>query len=47
LWTAEVGDLHESLVQACGLEPPLDDPIVHYSPGVEDVRLGAPFPVAR
>jgi uncharacterized protein YqjF (DUF2071 family) len=47
LWTAEVGDLHESLTEACGLQRPAAEPVVHYSPGVHDVRLGAPWPVAR
>jgi uncharacterized protein len=45
LWTAEVAGLRESLTEASGLEPPAAEPIVHYSPGVHDVRLGLPSPV--
>jgi uncharacterized protein YqjF (DUF2071 family) len=45
LCTAEIGDLQETLIEACGLQAPLEDPVVHYSPGVEDVRLGPPRPI--
>lgn len=38
---AEVDDLEESLLAAAGLPEPDDEPVVHYSPGV-DVRLGPP-----
>ncbi len=41
LWHAEVEELEESLLAAAGLSKPEQQPLVHYSPGV-DVRLGAP-----
>jgi uncharacterized protein YqjF (DUF2071 family) len=46
LWTAEVTELHETLTTACGLPPPVHDPVVHFSPGVHRVRLGSPRFVA-
>ena len=40
LHRAEVLDLRQDLVQAAGLAAPPEEPVVHYSPGVE-VRVGA------
>jgi uncharacterized protein len=42
LHAAEVVDLDEDLVAAAGLPPPAGPPLVHWSPGVVDVRLGPP-----
>ena len=47
LWSADVEELDETLTRASGLGPPLEEPIVHYSPGVDSVRLGAPRPLSR
>lgn len=47
-WTlheAEVEHLEESLLAAAGLPPPDEPPLVHWSPGVDDVRLGVPHPL--
>jgi uncharacterized protein YqjF (DUF2071 family) len=44
LWNATVLGIEESLLAAVGLPPPAEPPLVHYSPGVFDVRLGAPHP---
>ncbi|MFC8427128.1 YqjF family protein [Streptomyces sp. NPDC057253] len=38
---ADVEVLEETLTTAAGLPAPLDGPVVHFSPGVEHVRLGA------
>ncbi|MFG2796275.1 YqjF family protein [Streptomyces pseudovenezuelae] len=38
---AVVEVLEETLTTAAGLPAPLDGPVVHFSPGVEHVRLGA------
>ena len=45
LWRAEVVELEETLTRAAGLPAPEGDPVVHFSPGVHDVRLGVPRPV--
>jgi uncharacterized protein len=37
---AAVDGLEETLTTAAGLPTPLDGPVVHFSPGVEHVRLG-------
>ena len=42
LGRAEVLDLDEDLVVASGLPAPDGPPLVHFSPGVDDVRLGRP-----
>jgi uncharacterized protein YqjF (DUF2071 family) len=44
LWNATLVGIEESLLAASGLPQPADAPLVHYSPGVSDVRLGAPHP---
>lgn len=44
LWNAELVTMEESLLAAVGLARPAEAPLVHYSPGVLDVRLGAPHP---
>lgn len=41
LWRAELGTSEETLLESVGLPSPQDDPVVHFSPGV-DARLGAP-----
>jgi uncharacterized protein YqjF (DUF2071 family) len=41
---AEVMKLEQTLLVANGLPEPVEDPLVHHSPGV-DVRLGAPRPL--
>jgi uncharacterized protein YqjF (DUF2071 family) len=45
LWRAEVLTLEETLLADAGLPVPGAPPLVHYSPGVDDVRLGPPVPV--
>lgn len=47
LHRAEVQELDQTITDAAGLPRPEGDPIVHYSPGVDRVRLGAPWPVRR
>ncbi|WP_370417151.1 YqjF family protein [Streptomyces sp. QH1-20] len=47
LSTAREDGLEQSLTQAAGLPPPDGTPVLHFSPGVRRVRLGAPRPVAR
>jgi uncharacterized protein YqjF (DUF2071 family) len=42
---AAVDVLEETLTAAAGLPAPLDGPVVHYSPGVEHVRLGPSRPL--
>ncbi|MEV7072444.1 DUF2071 domain-containing protein [Streptomyces sp. NPDC093990] len=42
---AAVDVLEETLTAAAGLPVPLDEPVVHYSPGVGHVRLGPSRPV--
>jgi uncharacterized protein YqjF (DUF2071 family) len=42
---AAVDVLEETLTAAVGLPAPLDGPVVHYSPGVEHVRLGPSRPL--
>lgn len=42
LWEATVVNLEESLLMAEGVPEPDGDPLVHFSPGVFDVRLGPP-----
>ncbi|MFG2725980.1 DUF2071 domain-containing protein [Streptomyces canus] len=42
---AAVDVLEETLTAAAGLPAPLDEPVVHYSPGVEHVRLGPSRPL--
>jgi uncharacterized protein YqjF (DUF2071 family) len=37
---ATVGELEESLTAAAGLPAPVGEPVVHYSEGVRDVRIG-------
>lgn len=44
LWSAEVEELHETLLAAADLASPAQPPLVHFSPGV-DVHLGPPRPV--
>jgi uncharacterized protein len=44
LWEADVDHLEQTLLGAAGLPEPAEDPLVHYSPGV-DVRLGVPVPL--
>jgi len=44
LHRAQVRQLDDRLVAAAGLPAPQDDPLVHYSPGV-DVAIGRPEPV--
>jgi uncharacterized protein len=44
LHSARVLRLDESLLDAAGLPPPREEPLVHFSPGVE-VRAGPPTPV--
>lgn len=41
---ATVDHLRETLTAAAGLPAPLDEPVVHFSSGVEHVRLGASRP---
>ena len=43
LWDAELLHLEQTLLEAVGLPEPSEEPLVHYSPGV-DVRLGVPMP---
>ncbi len=45
LWEASVVELEQTLLAAAGLTDPEDAPLVRYSPGVVDVRLGVPHPV--
>ncbi|MFF1306336.1 YqjF family protein [Streptomyces sp. NPDC058307] len=42
---AAVDVLEETLTAAVGLPAPLDEPVVHYSPGVRHVRLGPSRPL--
>ncbi|MDQ0765983.1 YqjF family protein [Streptomyces canus] len=42
---AAVDVLEETLTAAAGLPAPLDEPVVHFSPGVEHVRLGPSRPL--
>ncbi|MET7733157.1 DUF2071 domain-containing protein [Streptomyces sp. NPDC005402] len=42
---AAVDVLKETLTAAAGLPAPLDEPVVHFSPGVEHVRLGPSRPL--
>ena len=44
LWSAEVEELHETVLAAAGLASPAQPPVVHFSPGV-DAHLGPPSPV--
>jgi uncharacterized protein YqjF (DUF2071 family) len=44
---AAVDVLEETLTSAVGLRAPLDEPVVHFSPGVEHVRLGPSRPLFR
>lgn len=41
LQAAALVDFEDQLIEAAGYPPPLGDPLVHYSPGV-DVRIGLP-----
>ncbi|WP_197537305.1 YqjF family protein [Frankia alni] len=43
LHRADLLDVDDHLLTAAGLPPPIGDPLVHYSPGV-DVRIGAQRP---
>ncbi len=43
---AAVEQLDETLLTACGLSPPREEPLVHYSPGVH-ARLGPPRLIRR
>ncbi|MBP2407073.1 hypothetical protein SNS2_4509 [Streptomyces netropsis] len=47
LSAAREDGLQESLTRAAGLPPPDGAPVLHFSPGVRRVRLGAPRPVSR
>ncbi|MEV5320086.1 DUF2071 domain-containing protein [Streptomyces sp. NPDC052687] len=44
LATATVEELEETLTASAGLPAPTGEPVVHFSPGVRHVRLGASLP---
>jgi uncharacterized protein YqjF (DUF2071 family) len=44
LRSARLLQLEESLLEAAGLPPPREPPLIHFSPGV-DVRVGPPVPI--
>jgi uncharacterized protein YqjF (DUF2071 family) len=46
LWRARVDELDQALTGAAGLPAPEEEPLVHFSPGVRGVRLGAPWPAS-
>jgi hypothetical protein len=39
---AEVIEIHDDIMQAAALPAPMTPPVVHFSPGVVDVRVGLP-----
>ena len=41
LRSAHIVELEDTLIEAAGYPPPADNPLIHYSPGV-DVRIGLP-----
>ncbi|NUR31675.1 MAG: DUF2071 domain-containing protein, partial [Catenulispora sp.] len=43
---AAVDGLEQTLTRAAGLPAPLGEPVVHFSPGVSHVRLGASRPAS-
>ncbi|MEU0009099.1 DUF2071 domain-containing protein [Streptomyces sp. NPDC006314] len=44
---ARLDAMEETLTRAAGLPPPATEPVVHFSDGVRNVRLGVSRPVRR